>query len=70
MSWLGRETGLDVLAEGIEDEATATACRDAGILFAQGWLWARDVPLDQVDEAIAALGGAPRPAADPVGVSG
>lgn len=70
MTWLGRETGLDVLAEGIEDEATATACRDAGIPFAQGWLWARDVPLDQVDEAIAGLGGAPRPAAAPLGVSG
>jgi EAL domain-containing protein (putative c-di-GMP-specific phosphodiesterase class I) len=70
MTWLGRETGLDVLAEGIEDEATAAACRAAGMPFAQGWLWSRAVPLDQVDAAIAALGGAPRPGAAAVGVSG
>jgi diguanylate cyclase (GGDEF)-like protein len=70
MTWLGRETGLDVLAEGIEDEATADACRAAGMPFAQGWLWSRAVPLDQVDGAITALGGAPRPGAPAVGVSG
>jgi diguanylate cyclase (GGDEF)-like protein len=63
MTGLGRETGLDVLAEGIEDEATAAACRDAGLEFAQGWLWARDVPLDELDEVVAALGGASRPGA-------
>ncbi|MGZ8750891.1 MAG: EAL domain-containing protein, partial [Pseudonocardia sp.] len=60
MARLGAETGLDVVAEGIEDEDTARFCRDAGIPFGQGWLFARDVPLHDLDEAVAALGGAPR----------
>lgn len=55
MTRLGRETGLDIVAEGIEDEQTAAACRDAGIPFAQGWLWSRDVPLDQVLDRVAEL---------------
>ena len=60
MARLGAETGLDVVAEGIEDVETATFCRDAGIPFGQGWLFARDVPLHDLDAAVAALGGASR----------
>jgi diguanylate cyclase (GGDEF)-like protein len=63
MARLGAETGLDVIAEGIEDEETARACRDVGIPFGQGWLFARDVPLDQLDQSVALLGGAPPPSA-------
>jgi diguanylate cyclase (GGDEF)-like protein len=69
MARLGAETGLDVVAEGIEDEEIATFCRDVGIPFGQGWLFARDVPLDRLDEAVAALGGAPRTAPGQAGVT-
>jgi diguanylate cyclase (GGDEF)-like protein len=54
VAWLGAETGLDVCAEGIEDEETAQACRDAGIPFGQGWHYSRDVPLDQVETLLSA----------------
>jgi diguanylate cyclase (GGDEF)-like protein len=54
-AWLAAETGLDVVAEGIEDEATAAACRAAGVPFAQGWLYARAVPLDELDALVADL---------------
>jgi diguanylate cyclase (GGDEF)-like protein len=59
MARLGAETGLDVIAEGIEDEATAAACMAAGIPYGQGWLFARDVPLTELDALVVALGGAP-----------
>jgi EAL domain-containing protein (putative c-di-GMP-specific phosphodiesterase class I) len=59
MARLGAETGLDVVAEGIEDEATAAACMAAGIPYGQGWLFARDVPLTELDALVVALGGAP-----------
>ncbi|MDO9377723.1 MAG: EAL domain-containing protein [Nocardioidaceae bacterium] len=41
---LGTEMGLDVVAEGVEDEATFEAVRDLGCTFAQGWLFGRPVP--------------------------
>jgi diguanylate cyclase (GGDEF)-like protein len=56
MARLGAETGLDVVAEGIEDEVTAQACLAAGIPYGQGWHFARDVPLHQLDEALVGLG--------------
>ena len=59
MARLGAETGLDVVAEGIEDEATAAACLAAGIPYGQGWLFARDVPLPELDALVVALGGVP-----------
>ena len=59
MARLGAETGLEVVAEGIEDEAIAAACRAAGIPYGQGWLFARDVPLGELDDLVVALGGAP-----------
>ncbi len=61
MARLGAETGLAVVAEGIEDEATAAACLAAGIPYGQGWLFARDVPLSKLDELVVSLGGAPHP---------
>ena len=50
-----------MVAEGIEDEATAAACLAAGIPYGQGWLFARDVPLSELDELVVSLGGAPHP---------
>jgi diguanylate cyclase (GGDEF)-like protein len=58
MARLGAETGLEVVAEGIEDAATAAACMAAGIPYGQGWLFARDVPLTELDALVVALGGA------------
>jgi diguanylate cyclase (GGDEF)-like protein len=57
MARLGAETGLDVVAEGIEDAAVVQACLAAGIPYGQGWHFARDVPLDQLDDLLVALGG-------------
>ena len=59
MARLGVETGLHVVAEGIEDEATAPACLAASIPYGQGWPFARDVPLTELDALVVALGGAP-----------
>ena len=59
MAQLGAAMGLDVVAEGIEDEATAAACRAVGIPYGQGWLYARDVPLDDLEDLVADLGACP-----------
>jgi diguanylate cyclase (GGDEF)-like protein len=45
---LGRNLGLEVVAEGVEDEATWTALRDLGCHFAQGYWSGRAMPADQV----------------------
>ena len=41
---LARETGLDVIAEGVESEQQAQALRESGIAHAQGFLYARALP--------------------------
>ncbi len=41
---LGRELGLNVIAEGVETEAMAQLVRDAGVHAGQGWLYGRAVP--------------------------
>lgn len=41
---LGRELGLNVVAEGVETEAIAQLVRDAGCHVGQGWLYGRAVP--------------------------
>ncbi len=41
---LGRRLGLDVVAEGVEDEATRAALEDLGCELAQGYLFSRPVP--------------------------
>ncbi|MFM2251702.1 MAG: hypothetical protein RJB68_39 [Pseudomonadota bacterium] len=41
---LGHDLGLKVLAEGIEDEATCHALRDAGCDLGQGWWFAKAMP--------------------------
>ena len=44
---LGHDLGLKVLAEGIEDEMTATLLREAGCDLGQGWLFSKALPLSQ-----------------------
>jgi EAL domain-containing protein (putative c-di-GMP-specific phosphodiesterase class I) len=45
---LGNRLGLDVVAEGVEDEATRAALADLGCGLAQGYLFARPQPADQL----------------------
>lgn len=43
---LGRELGLQVVAEGVETVAIADMAREAGCHIGQGWLFGRAVPAD------------------------
>jgi EAL domain-containing protein (putative c-di-GMP-specific phosphodiesterase class I) len=43
---LGRELGLNVVAEGIETDAIARLAQDAGCHVGQGWLYGRAVPAE------------------------
>ncbi len=45
---LARETGLDVIAEGVELEQQAQALRESGIQHAQGFLYAPALPCDEL----------------------
>lgn len=45
---LGRNLGLRVVAEGVEDEATRAGLTGAGCHLAQGFLWSRPAPPDLV----------------------
>jgi diguanylate cyclase (GGDEF)-like protein len=45
---LGRNLGLEVVAEGVEDEATWVALRDLGCQFAQGYWSGRSTPAEQL----------------------
>jgi diguanylate cyclase (GGDEF)-like protein len=45
---LGHNLGLDVVAEGIEDEATWVALRDLGCDFAQGFFMSKPVPAEDI----------------------
>ncbi|MGH8970836.1 MAG: putative bifunctional diguanylate cyclase/phosphodiesterase [Actinomycetes bacterium] len=46
---LGRSLGLDVVAEGVEDDDTRTALRELGCDLAQGFLWSVPVEPEEVD---------------------
>jgi len=56
---LAKALNLDVIAEGIENEATAAQLRRVGVLRGQGFWLARPMPADELD---AWLGAAPLPA--------
>ncbi|MDD0813577.1 EAL domain-containing protein [Curvibacter sp. HBC28] len=45
---LGRQLGMKVLAEGVETETQAQILRELGCDEAQGYLYARPMPLDQL----------------------
>jgi EAL domain-containing protein (putative c-di-GMP-specific phosphodiesterase class I) len=45
---LGHNLGLDVVAEGIEDEATWVALRDLGCDYAQGFFMSKPVPAEDI----------------------
>ena len=45
---LARDLGLDVVAEGVETTEQARLLVDLGCTHAQGYLWARAVPADDL----------------------
>ena len=47
---LGRNLGLVVIAEGVEDERQAAILRDLGCPLAQGYLFAKPMPPDQLPD--------------------
>jgi hypothetical protein len=49
---LAHSLGLDVVAEGIEDQPTATMLRAMGCDLGQGFHYARPVPLDELFEQL------------------
>jgi EAL domain-containing protein (putative c-di-GMP-specific phosphodiesterase class I) len=46
--------GLHLVAEGVETEAQASRLIDLGCTYAQGYLFARPMPAEQVSEYLAA----------------
>lgn len=52
---MAESLGLNTLAEGVEDEATATELRRLGCRQAQGYFFARPVPASALPAAIASL---------------
>jgi len=50
---LGRNLGLSVVAEGVEDASTAEHLARLGCSMGQGWYWSRAVPADQLADWIA-----------------
>jgi EAL domain-containing protein (putative c-di-GMP-specific phosphodiesterase class I)/CheY-like chemotaxis protein len=50
---LGRELGLNVVAEGVETEVMAELVSDAGCHVGQGWLYGRAVPPDIFEAKLA-----------------
>ena len=55
---LADRLGLQVVAEGVEDEQTALALRERGCAVGQGYFWSRPVPADEVTNACAAIAAA------------
>lgn len=49
---IGRDIGMEVVAEGVETQAQAEALRAAGIERAQGWLYAPAVEAQQLRERL------------------
>lgn len=50
---LARSMGLDCVLEGVEDPRQARAAADLGCRYAQGWLFARPVPLEGAADLLA-----------------
>ena len=49
---LGRNLGLSVVAEGVEDEATQQTLKEMGCAAAQGYLFGRPMPGDDLLAAL------------------
>lgn len=49
---IGSSLGLEIIAEGVEDEVTLQALRSLGVRHAQGWLFHRPEPLESVLQVV------------------
>jgi EAL domain-containing protein (putative c-di-GMP-specific phosphodiesterase class I) len=49
---LARDLGLDVVAEGVETTEQAKLLSELGCQYAQGYLWARAMPLDELTRTL------------------
>ena len=54
---LAHEFGITAIAEGVEVPAVATTLRDLGCDLAQGFLWSKAVPQDEVLDLVARIDG-------------
>jgi len=46
---LGRNLGLEVIAEGVEDQSTCRELADVGCPVGQGYYWSRPIPADELE---------------------
>ncbi len=53
---LGRNLGLDVIAEGIENTGTLAEVKQRGVLKAQGFYFSRPMPSHEIQELLAERG--------------
>ena len=70
---LGRNLGLEVVAEGVEDQATWNRLASLGCDLVQGWHLARAMPIDDLLPWLAAQGSRPpgrRSPSEPSGAGG
>jgi EAL domain-containing protein (putative c-di-GMP-specific phosphodiesterase class I) len=58
---LGRDLGMHVVAEGVETTEQLTALQDAGCPFAQGYLFSRPLPPEELTSYLHATRGVPLP---------
>ena len=58
---LGHNLGLEVVAEGLEDQATLQILREMGCDYAQGYYVARPLPPDEIGATVRRLAPAPSP---------
>jgi diguanylate cyclase (GGDEF)-like protein len=59
---LGRGLGMEIVAEGVETEAEASVMRLMGVTELQGFYFSQAVPVDEVDDLVAAFGRSQQPA--------